>query len=250
MMATQEPKTVAFVLYPGITLLDMVGPLQVFSVLQGFNDQYRPVVVAERIEPMPTDTPLTVIADKTFDEVPDPAVVLVPGGGAPTIKAMGDPVIRNYLRRVAGTSELVGSVCTGAMILAAAGLLEGRNATTHWSHHRLLERLGATYLPDRWVEDGKVITSAGVSAGIDLALALVARLTDEPTARMVQLWIEYDPHPPFRRDRLDPGGPGHGRAGGDPMGPDAAGRPAGSSGQAERLSRTTTRTTRSGLSRG
>ena len=145
-MATQEPKTVAFVLYPGITLLDMVGPLQVFSVLQGFNDQYRPVVVAERIEPMPTDTPLTVIADKTFDEVPDPAVVLVPGGGAPTIKAMGDPVIRDYLRRVAGTSELVGSVCTGAMILAAAGLLEGRNATTHWSHHRLLE-LGVALLP-------------------------------------------------------------------------------------------------------
>ena len=127
-MATQEPKTVAFVLYPGITLLDMVGPLQVFSVLQGFNDQYRPVVVADRIEPMPTDTPLTVIADKTFDEVPDPAVVLVPGGGAPTIKAMGNPVIRDYLQRVAGTSELVGSVCTGAMILAAAGLLEGRNA--------------------------------------------------------------------------------------------------------------------------
>jgi transcriptional regulator GlxA family with amidase domain len=105
-------------------------------------------------------------------------------------------VIGDYLRRAAGTSELVGSVCTGAMILAAAGLLEGRNATTHWSHHRLLERLGATYLPERWVEDGKVITSAGVSAGIDLALALVARLTDEPTARMVQLWIEYDPHPP------------------------------------------------------
>jgi transcriptional regulator GlxA family with amidase domain len=209
-MATQEPKTIAFMLYPGIKLLDMVGPLQVFSVLQGFNDQYRPVVVAERIEPMPTDTPLTVIADKTFDEVPDPAVVLVPGGGAPTIKAMGDPVIRDYLRRVAGTSELVGSVCTGAMILAAAGLLEGRNATTHWSHHRLLERLGATYLPERWVEDGKVITSAGVSAGIDLALALVARLTDEPTARMVQLWIEYDAHPPLRRDRLDPGRSGHG----------------------------------------
>jgi transcriptional regulator GlxA family with amidase domain len=164
-MATQGPKTVAFVLYPGITLLDMVGPLQVFSVLQGFNDQYRPVVVAERIEPMPTDTPLMVIADKTFDEVPDPAVVLVPGGGAPTIKAMGDPVIRDYLRRVAGTSELVGSVCTGVMVLAAAGLLEGRNATTHWSHHRLLERLGATYLPDRWVEDGKVITSAGCQPG-------------------------------------------------------------------------------------
>jgi transcriptional regulator GlxA family with amidase domain len=196
-MAAQEPKTIAFVLYPGITLLDMVGPLQVFSVLRGFNDQYQPVVVAERIEPMPTDTPLAVTADKTFAEVPDPTVVIVPGGGPPTIKAMGNEVIHDYLRRVADTAQVVGSVCTGAMILAAAGLLDGREATTHWSHHRLLERLGATYLPERWVEDGKIITSAGVSAGIDMALALVARLTDEPTARMVQLWIEYDPHPPF-----------------------------------------------------
>ena len=143
MMAIQEQKTVAFVLYPGLTLLDLVGPLQVFASLRRFNDQYRPVVVAERLEPMPTDTPLMVIADKTFDDVPDPAVVLVPGGGAPTIKAMGDPVIGDYLSRVAGTSELVGSVCTGAMILAAAGLLEGRQATTHWAYHRLLERLGA-----------------------------------------------------------------------------------------------------------
>jgi transcriptional regulator GlxA family with amidase domain len=83
------------------------------------------------------------------------------------------------------------------LVLAAAGLLEGRQATTHWAYHRLLERLGATYLPQRWVEDGKFITSAGVSAGIDMALALVARLTDEPTARRVQLAIEYDPHPPF-----------------------------------------------------
>ena len=175
----------------------MVGPLQVFSVLQGFNDRYRPVVVAERIEPMPTDTPLTVIADRIFDEVPDPAVVARPRWWRPDHQGHGGSGDRDYLRRVAGTSELVGSVCTGAMVLAAAGLLEGRNATTHWSHHRLLERLGATYLPERWVEDGKIITSAGVSAGIDLALALVARLTDEPTARMVQLWIEYDPHPPF-----------------------------------------------------
>jgi transcriptional regulator GlxA family with amidase domain len=196
-MAVQEPQTIAFVLYPGITLLDMVGPLQVFSVLQRFNDRYQPVVVAERIEPVTTDTPLTVIADKTFAEVPEPAVVVVPGGGAPTIRAMGNEAIRDYLRRAADTSQLVGSVCTGAMILGAAGLLEGRDATTHWSHHRLLERLGARYLPQRWVEDGKVITSAGVSAGIDMALALVARLTDEPTARLVQLWIEYDPHPPF-----------------------------------------------------
>ena len=196
-MATQEHNTVAFVLYPGLTLLDLVGPLQVFASLRQFNDQYRPMVVAERIEPMPTDGPLQVIADHTFDQVPDPEVVIVPGGGAPTIKAMGNQAVGDYLRQAAETASVVGSVCTGALVLAAAGLLEGRQATTHWAYHRLLERLGTTYLPQRWVEDGKFITSAGVSAGIDMALALVARLTDEPTTRMVQLAIEYDPHPPF-----------------------------------------------------
>jgi transcriptional regulator GlxA family with amidase domain len=149
MMATQEQKTVAFVLYPGLTLLDMVGPLQVFASLRQFNDQYRPVVVAERIEPMATDGPLTVTADQTFDQVPDPAVVIVPGGGAPTIKAMGNQVIREYLRQAAATVPVVGSVWTGALVLAAAGLLEGRQATTHWACHRLLERLGATYLLQR-----------------------------------------------------------------------------------------------------
>jgi transcriptional regulator GlxA family with amidase domain len=196
-MAAQQQKTVAFVLYPGITLLDMVGPLQVFSSLRQFNDQYRPVVVAERIEPLRTDGPLRVTADQTFDQVPDPTVVIVPGGGEPTIKAMGNQVVGDYLRHAAQAAPVVGSVCTGALVLAAAGLLEGRQATTHWAYHRLLERLGATYLPKRWVEDGRFITSAGVSAGIDMALALVARLTDEPTARRVQLAIEYDPHPPF-----------------------------------------------------
>ena len=91
---------------------------------------------------------------------------------------MGNQVIRDYLRQVADTAPVVGSVCTGALIVAAAGLPEGRQATTHWAYHRLLERLGATYLPERWVEDGKFITSAG----IDMALALVARLSDEPIA--------------------------------------------------------------------
>jgi transcriptional regulator GlxA family with amidase domain len=155
-MAIQEQKTVAFVLYPGLTLLDLVGPLQVFASLRRFNDHYRPVVVAERIEPMPTDGPLTVTADHTFGDVPDPAVVIVPGGDAPTIKAMGNQAIRDYLHHAADTAPVVGSVCTGALVLAAAGLLEGRQATTHWAYHRLLERLGATYLPHRWVEDGKL----------------------------------------------------------------------------------------------
>jgi transcriptional regulator GlxA family with amidase domain len=148
-MATQEQKTVAFVLYPGLTLLDLVGPLQVFASLRQFNDQYRPVVVAERLEPMPTDGPLTVTADQTFADVPDPEVLIVPGGDAPTIKAMGDPAIREYLRQAADTAPVVGSVCTGALVLAAAGLLEGRQATTHWAYHHPLGLSPAAGTPRR-----------------------------------------------------------------------------------------------------
>jgi transcriptional regulator GlxA family with amidase domain len=187
---------VAFVLYPGLTLLDLVGPLQVFASLRQFNDQYRPVVVAERLEPMATDGPLTVIADRPSARSPTRRSCSSPAAVRPPSRPWHQ-VVGDYLRQAADTAPVVGSVCTGALVLAAAGLLEGRQATTHWAYHRLLERLGATYLPKRWVEDGKFVTSAGVSAGIDLALALVARLTDEATARMVQLAIEYDPHPPF-----------------------------------------------------
>ena len=131
-MATQEPKTVAFVLYPGLTLLDLVGPLQVFAALRRFSDQYRPVVVAERLEPMATDGPLKVIADQTFDQVPDPTVVIVPGGGAPTIKAMGDSAIHEYLRQAADMAPVVGSVCTGG-----AGPGRGRAAGGPPGHHPL-----------------------------------------------------------------------------------------------------------------
>ncbi|MEI8411406.1 MULTISPECIES: DJ-1/PfpI family protein [unclassified Kribbella] len=195
-------KTIAFVLYPGLTPLDLIGPLQVMSGLEtaeamfGVQPRHHVVVVAESLDDVPTDTPVRIAATSTLDEVPEPDVVLVPGGGAPTLRQLANPTLLDYLRKVDRTAEVIASVCTGSLILAGAGLLEGRRATTHWAYHRFLNRLGATYVPQRWVEDDRYLTGAGVSAGIDTALQLAARLTNDDLARAVQLGIEYDPHPP------------------------------------------------------
>jgi hypothetical protein len=110
---------------------------------------------------------------------------------------MANPAIQEYVRSAASSAEAVGSVCTGGLVLAATGLLEGRRATTHWAYAAELEKLGGRYVRERWVEDGKFITAGGVSAGIDMALALAARLTDRATAQRIQLGIEYDPQPPL-----------------------------------------------------
>ena len=128
------------------------------------------------------------------------------------MKALADKALISYVRSAGNSAELVCSVCTGALILAVAGLLEGRNATTHWAFAKQLERLGAHYIPERWVESGRAMTSAGISAGIDMSLQLVSRLAGETVARQVQLVLEYDPTPPLGgidweeldRDMLDP----------------------------------------------
>lgn len=195
----QNEKTIAFVLYPGLTPFDLVGPLQVITQLACAHPEIRPVVVGERIEPMATDIGAEMIPERTFEEVPHPYALVVPGGTGPTLKAMSNQAIRDYVRTAADTAEIVGSACTGALILASVGLLEGRRATTHWATYKVLEDLGAKYQRERWVEDGKFITAAGVSAGIDMGLELAARLTDEASAREVQLWLDYDPQPPFGR---------------------------------------------------
>jgi transcriptional regulator GlxA family with amidase domain len=184
---------IVFVLFPEITLLDLVGPLE---VLKGLRERFRVVVAAARAEPCVTDTGVAVTPHTTLAEVAGPEVVIVPGGPG-SVAAMADETIQTYLRASATGARVVASVCTGALVLGAAGLLEGKRATTHWAYAAELERLGARYVRERWVEDGKVITAAGVSAGIDLALLLAARLTDEATARRIQLGIEYDPAPPF-----------------------------------------------------
>jgi transcriptional regulator GlxA family with amidase domain len=198
-----DVRTIAFVLYPGLTILDLAGPLEVFGSFldaaesAGLPERYELAIVARDLEPMGTDTPLMIAATKTFAEVPHPFGVFVPGGSRPTVRALTDEALLDYLRATAVTAEIVGSICTGSLLLAGAGLLEGRRATTHWSFHRVLNRMGAQYVPERWVEDGKFVTAAGVSAGIDMALHVVQRLGGEAVAREVQLIVEYDPKPPL-----------------------------------------------------
>ncbi|OGD56359.1 hypothetical protein A3K78_10495 [Candidatus Bathyarchaeota archaeon RBG_13_52_12] len=192
-------KDIAFILYPGLTLLDLVGPLQVLNSMCERNPQFRTVVVGKDLDPVKVDVPLLLTPSATIQDIRSPSVVVVPGGAAGTIKAMGDEELLGYLKEVAESAEYVCSVCTGSLLLAAAGLLDGREATTHWGCSRILELLGAKYVRKRWVQDGKFFTSAGVSAGIDMALKLVSMQADEATARSVQLGIEYDPEPPFGR---------------------------------------------------
>jgi transcriptional regulator GlxA family with amidase domain len=195
----QGERTIAVVLYPGLTALDLVGPLQVLAMLERFAPRYQAAVVGERVEAMETDLPVRLIPDRTFADVPHPYAIVVPGGRLGTIRALSDPAIRGYVRTAAASAEIVASVCTGSLILGAVGLLEGRPATTNWFFSGVLERFGATYQRLRWVEDGRFITSAGVSAGIDGALYLVSQLTDAATARRVQRALDYDPRPPFGR---------------------------------------------------
>lgn len=196
-MSIPEPKTIAFVLYEGLTAFDLAGPLQVLTSFCQFAPHYQTQVVAERLDPFTSDNGLKLIPNRTFDQAPHPFAIFLPGGNDPTLRAMLNPAIRRYVRGAAETAEVIASACTGALILAGVGLLDDKSATTHWAFARTLNSLGARYRRARWVEDGKFLTTAGVSAGIDGALYLVAKLTDRETARQVQLDLQYDPQPPF-----------------------------------------------------
>jgi len=195
-MAVEKNKTIAVVTYPGVALLDLVATKTVLDAL-AMTTRYRPVSVGERTEPMDSNTPMRIIPEKRFEEVPDPFAIIVPGGGVNALKAMGNERILNYLRFAAHGAEVVGSMSTGAFLLAAAGLLEGRQATTHPSYAELLKKLGVNYVQNYSVEDGKFLTMEGVSSGIDTTLELVAKLTSEVAAKRIQIMIEYDPEPPF-----------------------------------------------------
>jgi transcriptional regulator GlxA family with amidase domain len=197
-LAAQDPAyKIAFVLYPGLTVFDLVGPLQVFSALSRMAPQFRPVVLAEQAGPVMTDIGVCMVPNGTFADLPHPDAFFVPGGITPTFKAMSNLAIRRYIRKAAQDAKWIVSVCTGALLLAAVGLLEGRDVTTHWLCPRYLEDLGARYVQKRWMVNGNIVNAAGVSAGIDMALYMASCLTNEETARTVQWLIQYDPQPPF-----------------------------------------------------
>jgi transcriptional regulator GlxA family with amidase domain len=180
-------------LYDRFTALDAVGPYEVLRLVPGAEVTF----VADRPGPIQADSPaLAMVATATYADVTDCDVLVVPGGIG-THDRLTDRPLLDFLVGMANTARWTTSVCTGSLLLGAAGLLAGRRATTHWARASLLARYGATHTPGRVVIDGNVVTAAGVSAGIDMALSLAERLTDRLTAEAIQLAIEYDPQPPF-----------------------------------------------------
>jgi len=189
---------IAYLLYDRFTALDITGPHEVFNSVPG-NEA---IFVAEKAGPVRNESDtLSLLADASLGEVSSPDVVVVPGGFGNRLLLEHEP-LHEWIRSVHETSTWTTSVCTGSLLLAAAGLLDGAPATTHWLARPLLAELGARPVPDRVVEHGKIVTAAGVSSGIDMALRLVQRINGDEVAQAVQLGIEYDPEPP-----LDAGSP-------------------------------------------
>ncbi len=189
---------IGFVLFPGVTQLDLTGPLQVFSAVPRVEVH----LVAANLGPVPTDTVLALLPTVTFDACPQLDVICVPGGQGVNL-VLEDAELLTFLRRQAEGARYVTSVCTGALLLGAAGLLDGYRATTHWSALEFLEQFGATPVRSRVCVDRDHITGGGVTAGIDFGLQLVAELCGRTVAEGVQLHLEYGPQPPFEAGSPD-----------------------------------------------
>ena len=195
---------VAMLAYEGLTCLDLIGPYEVFNATPGLE----PVFVNKTKGEIRVDSKaFGIVVDQSLSDLPHPDVFVVPGGLEGTFAAAGDEEILAWVREAHAHSKLSTSVCTGSLILAASGILEGSRATTHWAAKDMLENYGVRYTQERVVREGKIITAAGVSSGIDMALTAVAELVDEDTAKAVQLGIEYDPQPPFDSGSPDKAGP-------------------------------------------
>lgn len=184
---------IAIPIFQGLTALDAVGPYEVLSRLR----EAEVIFLATEPGACRTDNRrLALVADASLDEVPDPEIIVVPGGLG-TRALTGDERFLGWLRTAHRTSTWTTSVCTGSLLLAAAGLLDGLQATTHWLELDTLANFGASPVQQRVVRQGKVITAAGVSSGIDMALTLAAEIAGDEYAQAIQLSIEYDPDPPF-----------------------------------------------------
>lgn len=179
-------------LFPNVTQLDLTGPVQLFSRLPGATVD----LAWHVLDPVPTDAGFSIVPTTTFADAPQADVLMVPGGQG-AFDLLEDDVALRFVRDQAAHARFVTSVCTGAFVLGAVGLLDGRRATTHWASHPLLELVGAVPEHARVVRDGNVITGGGVTSGLDFALTVAAELYGPDAARTVQLTMEYDPHPPF-----------------------------------------------------
>ncbi|MDY7014178.1 MAG: DJ-1/PfpI family protein [Cyanobacteriota bacterium] len=184
---------IGFLIYPGVIQLDMTAAYQILA----FPPNTQVHLIGKTQNSMVSNEGLTLVPTVTLENCPRLDVICVPGGGIGQIEVMGDAEILNFLRQQSATARYVASVCTGSMILAAAGLLQGYKATCHWAFHDQLAILGVEVLAERVVVDRDRVTGAGVTSGIDLGLTLVGLLWGEKVAKMAQLMMEYDPEPPF-----------------------------------------------------
>jgi putative intracellular protease/amidase len=184
---------IACLLFERMTALDVIGPYEVLQNLPGARVKF---VGKERGSVRTEQGMLGLVVDHTLDEVTSADVLVIPGGIG-TRELIGDQLVLDWVRAIDATTTWTTSVCTGSLVLAAAGLLDGKPATTHWAVLDLLGALGAVPTSERVVEAGKIITAAGVSSGIDMALRLAAHIAGDDVAQAIQLGIEYDPQPPF-----------------------------------------------------
>lgn len=183
---------IVFVLFDNVTQLDFAGPVQFLSRLPGG----KVFVASKDGQAVTTDSGFSILPGTSFADCPPADIICVPGGHG-VREAIADPFIVDFVRSQAAAATWVTSVCTGAFILGAAGLLRGKNATCHWAYTHLLPLFGATHKACRVVRDGNLVTAGGVTSGIDFALELIAIISGEEVARTIQLALEYDPAPPF-----------------------------------------------------
>jgi len=189
---------IGLLLFPKLTQLDLTGPFEVFAATPGATVH----LLWKTKDPVQAITGMKIVPDTTLAECPQLDVICVPGGSG-VAAVMEDPEVLDFLRRQAAGARYITSVCTGALVLGAAGLLKGKHATTHWGSHDFLAALGAIPPKGRVVRDGNIFTGGGVTAGIDFALTLVAEMCGPAVAQSIQLQIEYAPAPPFESGSPD-----------------------------------------------